>query len=160
MELAASTTLETHEAGGESNTDAVSNPGVTTQAVGMAGNALFFRKVNNRQVTPPVIHGLTTVDWQAPEQNDLEQSSKQWIAAYQKSGQMGSSKILARDLNPYVHYDLFPKLKFIMSTDQKHFSRIEGSFCLTICDAMGLVGNANMRGTQGHNPCNFELEMR
>ena len=62
------------------------------------------------------------------EENDLEKSSKKWIAVCQKRGQIGSSKILARDLNQYLPYDLFPKLKFIMRKNQMHFTRTEGRF--------------------------------
>ena len=54
---------------------------------------------------------------------------------------MGSSEILAWDLNQYMCYDLFPKLTFIMSKNQMHFTRTEPNFCLTICHTMGLVGD-------------------
>ena len=133
---------ETNAETPKDNRVVVGDPGImTTPRMGSEVGALFFNSVNNRQVTPHSSNPVSSTILPSQGENDLEKSSKKWIAACQKSGRMGSSEILARDLNQYVRYDLFPKLKFIMSKNQMHFIKAEGSFCSTICSAMGLVGD-------------------
>jgi hypothetical protein len=125
---------------GESVNDRNSTGGkAATLKLASAAPPMFFNETNNRiiphqpsptvQVTPTVSEG------------NKENASQKWIAACQRSGRMGSSEMLSKDLTQYVRYELFAKLKFIMSNKQMNYSKTEGSFCFMICSAMGLVGN-------------------
>jgi hypothetical protein len=122
---------------------ATATPEMTRSAAPVMSNpnALYFNSSNSRQITPPNLPGVGSVEVVHGGTVDKEKASKQWLEACQKSGRLGSSEMLAHDLSQYVRYDLFSKLKFIMSDKQLNYSRMNGSFCMLICNAMGLGGD-------------------
>jgi hypothetical protein len=65
--------------------------------------------------------------------------SKRWFEACQRNGRMDNEAMLAKDISAYVRYELFPKLKFIMSKKQLYYTAERPSICGLICDDMGLM---------------------
>jgi hypothetical protein len=131
------------DTGGVPGVRATATPEMTRGAAPVMSNpnALYFNSSNSQQMAPSNLPGVGSVVVVHGGPVDKEKASKQWLEACQKSGRLGSSEMLAHDLSQYVRYDLFSKLKFIMSDKQLNYSRVNGSFCMLICKAMGLGGD-------------------
>jgi hypothetical protein len=64
---------------------------------------------------------------------------KAWFEAGQNSGRLNNTAMLHKDISSYVHYDLFPNLKFIMAKNQMEYSNDPTTLCAIICTAMGML---------------------
>lgn len=113
-------------------------------------NTPLLEKPNNGQVynvvtgvalpTPPpsVVNAGSTVTMSTTTLGD-EHQSKLFFEACQRNGRMENEVMLAKDLSSYVRYELFPRLKFIMSNAQLNFATKKNTICGLICADMGLV---------------------
>jgi hypothetical protein len=68
----------------------------------------------------------------------VEHPSKTWFEACQRNGRLDNEVMLAKDINVYVRYELFPKLKFIMNNNQLNYSTERNTICGLICADMGM----------------------
>jgi hypothetical protein len=68
-----------------------------------------------------------------------ENQSRLFFEACRRNGRMENEVMLAKDLSSYVRYELFPRLKFIMSNSQLNFSTEKNTICGLICADMGLL---------------------
>ena len=90
-----------------------------------------FLRLPPQAAAPSVTSPLTTDD-------SSEDPSLQWIAVSQKSGRMANNELLDRDIQQYVRYELFPKLKFITTDKQMNYSKDKKSVCGFISGAFGM----------------------
>jgi hypothetical protein len=88
------------------------------------------------QVLSPVVAVHTTASV-VTVQGDT--NVKAWFEACQTSGRLNNTALLHKDISPYVRYDLFPNLKFIMVKTQMEYSNDPTTLCAIICTAMGML---------------------
>jgi hypothetical protein len=92
--------------------------------------------VTTQQTNTQGEHGTENVDNQL---TDGSHQSRTWFEACQRNGRMDNEAMLAREIGSYVRYELFPKLKFIMSKRQLEYSGERNTICGLICSDLGLV---------------------
>lgn len=87
---------------------------------------------------PPSVVNVGSVAVSTTLSSDDHQS-KLFFEACQRNGRMANEVMLSKDLSSYVRYELFPRLKFIMSNSQLNFSSEKTTICGLICADMGLL---------------------
>lgn len=89
-------------------------------------------------VTPGEANGLGA-------QNTAEtHECKEIFEDCQRNGRMDTEEMLVKDITTYVRYELFPKLKFIMTDRLLQYSSDPDSMCSIICGGVG-VKEAHMK---------------
>lgn len=94
--------------------------------------------MGSRRVVQPTTAAVAVVEATSRRHARTGMNTKEWFEACQQNGRVDHAGILDADVNGYVRNKLFRKLKFVMSEQQMNYSREKGSFCLTICEGVGV----------------------